>query len=92
MKVLLKRKARNRRGVSRQWNGRLGNLDNAQVGVFAALSDGGGGTIIDGRLYLPESWCEDPERGRKAKIPAGEIYRSKPQLAWAMIERAREWG
>lgn len=80
-------------GVARQWNGRLGKLDNAQVGVFAALSDGRGGTLIDGRLYLPESWCEDSERCRKAKIPAGEqMYRSKPQLAWEMIERARENG
>jgi SRSO17 transposase len=80
-------------GVARQWNGRLGKVDNAQVGVFAALSDGNGGTLIDARLYLPESWCEDPERCRKAKIPVGEqIYRSKPQLAWEMIERARENG
>jgi len=80
-------------GVARQWNGRLGKVDNAQVGVFAALSDGRGGTLIDGRLYLPESWCKDPERCRKAKIPPGErTYRSKPQLAWEMIERARENG
>jgi SRSO17 transposase len=57
--------------VARQWNGRLGKVDNAQVGVFAALSDGNGGTLIDARLYLPESWCEDPERCRKAKIPVG---------------------
>jgi SRSO17 transposase len=27
-------------GVARQWNGRMGKVDNAQVGVFAALSDG----------------------------------------------------
>ena len=25
-------------GVARQWNGRLGKVDNCQVGVFAALS------------------------------------------------------
>ena len=80
-------------GVARQWNGRLGKVDNAQVGVFAALCDGRGGTLIDGRLYLPESWCEDPQRCRQAKIPPGEqIHRSKPQLAWEMIERAKENG
>lgn len=80
-------------GVARQWNGRLGKVDNAQVGVFAALSDGRGGTLIDGRLYLPESWCEDTERCCKAKIPVGEqTFRSKPQLAWEMIGRARENG
>ena len=27
-------------GVARQWNGRLGKVDNCQVGVFAALGKG----------------------------------------------------
>jgi SRSO17 transposase len=80
-------------GVARQWNGRLGKVDNAQVGVFAALSDGRGGGLIDGRLYLPESWTEDEERCLKAKIPPSQrTYRSKPQLALEMIARAVETG
>jgi len=27
-------------GMARQWNGRLGNVENCQVGVYAALSRG----------------------------------------------------
>jgi len=80
-------------GVARQWNGRQGKVDNAQVGVFAALSDGNGGALIDGRLYLPETWTSDGDRCREAKIPiAQQGYRSKPQLALEMIARAVETG
>ena len=81
-------------GVARQWNGRLGKVDNAQVGVFAALSDGkGSGSLVDTRLYLPEEWTDDPNRCEQAKIP--EEKRDaliKPQLAWEMIESAQSNG
>jgi len=80
-------------GVARQWNGRLGKVDNCQVGVFAALSDGEGSALIEGRLYLPECWSEDPKRCREAKIPESERqYRSKPELALEMIRRAVDLG
>ena len=46
-------------GVARQWNGRLGKVDNCQVGVFAALGRGSRATLIDFRLYLPERWSND---------------------------------
>ena len=42
-------------GVARQWNGRLGKVDNCQVGVFSALSAGNRGVLTGARLYLPES-------------------------------------
>ncbi len=80
-------------GVARQWNGRLGKVDNCQVGVFAALSDGRGSALIEGRLYLPECWSEDPQRCRQAKIPESEQqFRSKPELALEMIRRAEDLG
>ena len=81
-------------GVARQWNGRLGKVDNAQVGVFAALSDGkGAGSLVDTRLYLPEEWSEDAKRCQQAKIPEEKRKAlSKPQLAWEMIESAQLGG
>jgi len=36
-------------GVARQWNGRLGKVDNCQVGVFGALCSGSASTLIDTR-------------------------------------------
>ena len=69
-------------GVARQWNGRMGKVDNCQVGVFAVLSRGTRATLVDKRLYLPEEWIKDPKRCTEAKIPIDQqILKSKAQLA-----------
>ena len=80
-------------GVARQWNGRLGKVDNCQVGVFATLCRGDMATLIDTRLYLPEAWCSDDARCQKAAIPKDERqFRSKSQLALEMLKSARQRG
>ena len=58
-------------GVARQWNGRLGKVDNCQVGVYAALSRGQLSTLIDTRLYLPSCWVQDKARCEAAQVPCG---------------------
>lgn len=76
-------------GVARQYNGRLGKVDNCQVGVFGALSDGVHSALIDARLYLPKKWTDDPERCKKAKVPESEcVFRTKIELAEDIILRA----
>src|SRR5688572_7736387 len=40
-------------GVERQWCGRLGKIDNCQVGVFLGYASGRGRALIDRQLYLP---------------------------------------
>lgn len=80
-------------GVARQWNGRLGKVDNCQVGVFATLCRGDMATLIDTRLYLPEAWCSADERCRKAAIPKDQRqFRSQSPLALEMLESARQPG
>lgn len=80
-------------GVARQWNGRLGKVDNCQVGVFAALCRDDLATLIDTRLYLPQSWAEDAARCKRAAIPPeAQTYHSKSQLALAMLKTARQRG
>lgn len=77
-------------GVARQWNGRLGKVDNSQVGVFAALGRGDRVGIVDARLYLPQEWTNDPHRCRNAKVPDDEIVpKTKIDLAIEMVRRAR---
>src|SRR5687767_5939184 len=44
-------------GVQRQWCGRLGKVENCQVGLFLAYVGRSGGTLVDRRLYLPEDWA-----------------------------------
>ncbi len=80
-------------GVARQWNGRLGKVDNSQVGVFAALCRGEMACLVDARLYLPQSWVSDLKRCKQAAIPKAEqVYRTKSELALAMVEDADRRG
>ncbi|PXF58631.1 MAG: transposase [Candidatus Methanogaster sp.] len=80
-------------GVARQWCGRLGKVENCQVGVFAALTCRRHVTLIDTRLYLPETWINNPERCRKAGIPEEFIvYQNKSEKALDMIKQARNNG
>ena len=48
------KKGKDSAGVARQWCGRLGKVDNCQVGVFGVLSNGARYALIDVRLYLPK--------------------------------------
>jgi SRSO17 transposase len=43
-------------------------------------------------LYLPEDWCADPERRRKAKIPPEVEFQTKPEQGVDLVERAASWG
>ena len=47
---------------------------------------------MDRELYLPQVWAEDLERRREAGVPEGVSFRTKPQLAQLMLERAVESG
>jgi len=80
-------------GVSRQWNGRLGKVDNSQVGVFAALSCGKLATLIDAHLYMPKEWIDDPERCNASHVPAeSQVMKSKSDLALEIVTHNRELG
>ena len=56
-------------GVSRQYCGCLGKVDNCQVVVYLAYANSHHTSLIDYRLYLPESWIEDKERRMKCRVP-----------------------
>jgi len=78
-------------GVSRQWLGRLGKVDNGQVAVFGALAKGQYAAAIDVRFYLPEEWTDDPKRCERAGVPEEERhFRTKPELALETVRHARE--
>jgi SRSO17 transposase len=79
-------------GVARQWNGRLGKTDNSQVGLFAAVTREGVSALIDGELYLPEHWVADTPRCEAAGVPEGTEFRTKGEMALAMIHRLRREG
>lgn len=79
-------------GVKRQYSGTLGRVDNCQVGVMANYCSAQGHTLIDRRLFLPEEWAEDAPRREEAGVPAGVVFRTKPELALEMVQNAAASG
>ena len=80
-------------GVSRQWLGRIGKVDNGQVGVFASLTCENRVALVDARLYLPEKWTNDPDRCKKAGVPETHMeFKSKSQLALDIVAHQRHIG
>ena len=71
---------------------RRGRIDNCQIGVFLAYASAKGRTLLDRELYLPQVWAGDRERRREAGVPEDVAFRTKPQLAQRMLERALESG
>jgi SRSO17 transposase len=76
-------------GVQRQWLGRLGKVDNGQVGIFMAYASRREHALVDVRLYLPKAWAKDRTRRRRCGIPKSVRYRTRHELA---LEMLRETG
>ena len=75
-------------GVSRQWCGRLGKVDNCQVGVFLAYAAAAGYAPLDRRLYLPEDWADDADRRAKCHVPPEVKFQGKWQIALDLLDRS----
>jgi len=75
-------------GVARQYCGATGKVENCQAGVFVAYASARGCTLLDGRLYLPQEWFAPAfrDRWKRCGIPPDTAFRTKPELAWEMIE------
>lgn len=79
-------------GVARQYCGQLGKQDNCQIAVSLSIANDAASLPIAYELYLPHNWAEGPEQRRKAKIPAGIRFRTKPQIALEQIRTAKAEG
>jgi SRSO17 transposase len=78
-------------GVKRQWSGTLGKIDNCQVTVSLHAVGERGTLPLGWSLYLPEEWCDDLDRRRKAKVPEALSFQTKPALAADLAEQASGW-
>lgn len=86
------KKGRHSVGVTRQYCGQVGKQDNCQVAVSLSVTTDYSSLPIAFRLYLPQVWANDPSRREKAGVPAEVEFQTKPQIALAQIQRARERG
>ena len=76
-------------GTQRQWCGTRGKKENCVVTVHLAYATGDFHCLVDGDLFLPESWSEDRDRCREAGIPDDVVYRAKWKIALEIYDRAR---
>lgn len=79
-------------GVARQYSGTLGKVGNCQVGVYLAYASSLGHALLDGELYLPKEWTDDPKRRQKAGVPKSVQLQTKGDLALVLLQRAKLWG
>jgi SRSO17 transposase len=75
-------------GVQRQHCGAVGKQDNCIVTVHLSYAAHDFHCLLDGELFLPESWSDDRERCREAGIPDTIVYRPKSEIALELYERA----
>jgi SRSO17 transposase len=73
-------------GVARQWCGRLGKVENCQVGVYLGYVSRKEHALVDVRLYLPREWTGDRVRRRKAGVPREVRFRTRHELALDMLD------
>jgi SRSO17 transposase len=78
-------------GVKRQYSGTLGKIGNCQIGVSLHAVSERATLPLGWALYLPEEWCADAERRRKAKIPQDVVFETKPQLGVGLVWQAASW-
>jgi SRSO17 transposase len=73
-------------GVKRQWCGRLGKVENCQLGVYLGYASRKDHALVDCRLFLPQEWARDQDRRLKAGVPKQVRFRTRHELALALLD------
>src|SRR5262245_26479881 len=73
-------------GVQRQWCGRLGKIDNCQVGLYLGYVCRQEHALVDVRLYLPREWSRRKRRRQKAGVPEAIRFRTRHELFLEMLD------
>ncbi len=72
-------------GVARQWCGRLGKVENCQVGVYLAYASRKEHALVDVRLYLNEEWAKNKGRRKKSGVPKEIRFQTRHALSLQML-------
>jgi SRSO17 transposase len=75
-------------GVARQWCGRLGKIENCQVGVFLTYVTAQGYAPLDRQLYLPQEWAADRRRRRATHVPTDVTFQESWRIGLALLDRS----
>lgn len=75
-------------GVAPQYASSLGKTANCQSLVSSTLARGEVPVMVGLRLFLPESWANEPVRMAKARVPSEhQVSKTKPEIALEEIDR-----
>ena len=84
----LPKKGRHSVGVAPQYASSLGKTANCQSLVSVTLASREVPVMVGLRLFLPESWTDDPERMARAHVPKDrQTALTKPEIAIEEIDR-----
>jgi SRSO17 transposase len=77
-------------GVKRQYCGRLGKVENCQIGIFLGYGCRYGHTLIDHRLFLPKEWANDPQRRQETGVPEDVVYKETWQIFLDQVDECKD--
>jgi SRSO17 transposase len=73
-------------GVQRQWCGRLGKIENCQVGIYLGYVSRRDHALVDFRLFLPKEWAKRKRRRAKAGVPEEVRFQTRHELMLEMLD------
>src|SRR6516162_1331855 len=73
-------------GVTRQWCGHRGKVDNCQVGVVMGYVCDDAHALLDCRLSLPEEWACDEQRRHACHVPPAMRYHTRQAQCLEMLD------
>ena len=80
------KKGRHSAAVARQWCGRLGKIDNCQVGIFMGYVSRTEHALVEVRLYVPREWTKDRRRRKECGIPKELRYQTRHEMVLEMLK------
>jgi SRSO17 transposase len=80
------KKGRHSAAVARQWCGRLGKVENCQVGIFMGYVSRTEHALVDVRLYVPREWTKDRRRRKACGIPKELRYQTRHEMVLEMLK------
>lgn len=81
-------------GVGHQYCGAVGKNANSQNGVYLGYASRTGYSLIEGALYMQAPWfsADFAAQRQACGVPPGLTYRTKPQIALELLQRAIQRG
>jgi len=81
-------------GVAAQYCGSVGKVANSQVGVYLGYASRKGYSLIEGQLFIPESWFDEEHTDKRVAcgIPAELQPQTKPEIGLELLRRAIQRG